>query len=89
MDLLIILGAGTPTVGVGAGVGALITLGGGAGVGALITLGGCAATGRTGDGVCMPTLGVGAGVGDRWMLGGPPEGMLKIARRLSTASSWA
>jgi hypothetical protein len=38
---------------------------------------------------CMSTLG-----GDTWAfanckLGGPPSGMLKMARRLSTASSWA
>ena len=38
VDALITLGNGTPTVGAGTGVGALITLGGGAGVGALITL---------------------------------------------------
>ena len=88
-DLLITLRDGTPTVGAGTGVGALITLGGDAGVVALITLGGGAATGRTGDGVCTPTFGVGGGVGDSWILGGPPVGRLKMARRLSTASSWA
>ena len=89
VDALITLVDGTPTVGAGAGVGALITLGGGAGVGALITLGGGASTVRASVGVCTPTLGVGAGVGDSWMLGGPPESRLKMARRLSTASSWA
>ena len=89
VDALITLVDGTPTVVAGVGVGALITLGGGAGVGALITLGGGASKVRAGVGVCTPTLGVGAGVGDSWMLGGPPEGRLKMARRLLTASSWA
>ena len=89
VDALITLVDGTPTVGAGAGGSALITLGGGAGVGALITLGDGASTVRAGVGVCMPTLGVGAGVGDSWMFGGPPVGRLKMARRLSTASSWA
>ena len=72
------------------GVGALTTLGGGAytvgaGAGVCIhTLGGDA-----GVGVCMPPLGSDAGVGFSWMFGGPPDGKLKIARRLSTARSWA
>ena len=71
------LGGGAPIAGAGAGVAALIALGGGASpVG-------------VGVGVCTPTLGVGAGVGDSWMFGGPPVGKLKMARRLSTASSWA
>ena len=56
---------------------------------ALITLGGGASTVRAGFGVCTHTLGDGAGVGSSWMVGGPPEGMLSMARRLSTASSWA
>ena len=57
-------------------------------MGALITLGGGASTIRADVGYCRPTLGAGAGVGDSWMLGGPPDGMLKMERRLSTASSW-
>ena len=88
-DVLITLGDGAPTVGAGIGVGASITLGGDAGVVALITLGGGAATGRTGAGVCMPTLGVDTWVGASCKFGGPPVGMLKMARRISTASSWA
>jgi hypothetical protein len=44
---------------------------------------------RLGTWGCVSTLG-----GDTWAfanckLGGPPSGMLKMARRLSTASSWA
>ena len=64
ITLVVQLVDGTPTVGAGSGVGALITLGGGAGVGALITLGGGASIARAGVGVCTPTLVVGAGVGD-------------------------
>ena len=79
---LITLGGGAPTVGAGVWV-CTPTLGDGARVGdsrvaALITLGGGA-----------PTVGAGAWVGDSRMFGGPPVGRLKMARRLSTASSWA
>ena len=64
------------------------------GVGALTTLGDGAHTFGAGAGVCMRTLGVDAGVGagvgsTSWMFGGPPDGKLKIARRLSTVRSWA
>ena len=89
VDALITFVDGASTVGAGAGVGGLITLGNGAGVGALNTLGGGASTVRAGVGVCMPTLGAVAGVSESWMLGGPPVGRLKMAQRLSTASSWA
>ena len=68
------------------GQAALVT---GGGSGTLTTLGGGAPTVGAGVGVCTPTLGVVAGVGGSWMLGGPPVGRLKMARRLSTASSWA
>ena len=86
--MLVTLGDGASTGGAGIGVGATITLGGDAGVVAF-TLGGGAVTGGNGAWVCMSTLG-----GDTWAfanckLGGPPSGMLKMARRLSTASSWA
>jgi hypothetical protein len=89
VDVLITLGDGTPTVGAGICVDASITLVGDSGVVALITLGGGATTGRAGVGVCMPTLGADAWVGASCKLGGPPVGMLRMARRLSTASSWA
>jgi hypothetical protein len=74
--------------GAGIGVGASITLGGGAGVVAF-TLGGSAATGSNGAEVCISTLGSDALAFAICKLGGPPSGMLKMARRLSTASSWA
>jgi hypothetical protein len=94
--VLITLGDGASTGGAGIRVGATITLGGDAGVIAFtlggdagviaFTLGGGAITGTWG---AVSTLG-----GDTWAfanckLGGPPSGMLKMARRLSTASSWA
>ncbi len=87
-DALITLGDGTPTVGAGISVGASITLGGDAGVVAF-TLGGGAATGSNGAGVCMPTLGGDTKAFANCKLGGPPVSRLKMARRLSTASSWA
>ena len=71
---LITLGGGAHTFGAGAGV-CMYTLGFDAGVG-------------VGSGVCTHTLGVDAGVGDSWMFGGLPVGKLKMAWRLSTASSW-
>ncbi len=87
-DVLITLGDGAPTDGAGIGVGAFITLGGDAGVVAF-TLGGGVATGSNGVGVCLPTLGGDTRAFANCKLGGPPLGMLKMARRLSTASSWA
>ena len=86
--VLITLGDGALTGGAGIGVGATITLGGDAGVVAF-TLGGGAATGSNGAGVCMPTLGDDSRAFANCKLGGPPSGMLKMARWLSTASSWA
>ena len=86
--VLITLGDGAPTDGAGIGVGASITLGGDAG-GVAFTLGGGAVTGSNGVGVCMPTLGGDTRAFANCKLGGPPSGMLKMARRLSTASSWA
>ncbi len=81
--------------GVGAGAGACNTLGVdagvGAGAGACNTLGVDARVGA-GAGACN-TLGVDAGVVTRviWATGGMVDvvGMLKIARRLLTARSWA
>ena len=67
--------SGALTLGADAGV-CTYTLGIDAGVGA-------------GAGVCTHTLGVDAGVGAAWMFGGPPDGKLKIARRIVTARSWA
>jgi hypothetical protein len=86
--MLITLGDGASTGGAGIGVGATITLGGDAGVVAF-TLGGDAATGSNGAGVCMPTLGGDARAFANCKVGGPPSGILKMAHRLSTASSWA
>ncbi len=86
--VLITLEDGAPAGGAGIGVGATITLGGDAGVVAF-TLGGGAATGSNSAGVCMPALGGDTRAFANCKLGGPPSGMVKMARRLSTASSWA